>query len=279
VAKLNGEIEELEAQYRESVQRTGGIAGERNSGEVDQEVLSVHARRAVDAENRRRDLESEVAALRSAGGSGGWVASPELADPHLVELHSNATSELALLRATHGPNHPDTLDAKRKISILEKQIAEQLDRSLTRARADEQRLKTVYQREREASSLLEVERTRQEELQSELAVLSNARAAAQQALSEKELTIGALDRSGVQVRVIRRPEADPEAVWPRLELVMVPCVLLGGLGGALLALLRDRWRSPARVSHAPRRPDGAPEDAAVVSRQEKPPPARIADLL
>jgi uncharacterized protein involved in exopolysaccharide biosynthesis len=282
--KLRTELAELEQQYRDSVSRSGALGAERGAGEVDHDVLSVHAQRAVDAENRRRDLETELSALKRALANDAFFAPGPLADPHLVGMLSTANSELALLRVSSGAGHPDALDAQRRIRVLKQQIVQQIESALARARADERRLKGVYAAGRDASRSLDVERSSQETLQADIARLSAAHDAALEALAEKEMTVGALERSGVQVRVIKAPRASSERLWPRAELVMLPCIVLGLLGGSVLAIAVDRARPlPKQQMAQPRAQRTAPPPfstgaslgRALVTREEKDEPKLI----
>ena len=274
---LGQQVAELEEEYKESVRRSGSLDASGSLHEVDQEMLELHAKRAVEAANLRRDLETEYQAFGSALGRGEWSIPNSVADAHLLDLLNSANSELALLLVTHGPNHPDIRGSRRKVEILQKQLSEQMASAIQRARLDERRLGTAYQQKRHASGSRDVERRNQERLRTEIARLADLHMSAVTVLADKELTVGALGRSGVQVRVLKSARIASDQLWPRPGMVLLPCLVIGVLGGGMLGLARDREGPMAALGWGPTQADSHAEPPHPADNDARKLPARIVE--
>jgi hypothetical protein len=119
----------------------------------------------------------------------------------------------------------------------------------------------LYAREVEKGKSLDVHRVKEEQILAEIRSLQMVHDTALAKLKEVELETEARAEggAGVVIRVLEGPAADEDAMWPRPELVLLPCALVGLMGGLGLAVVLDRIngrRLPLLVAEpsAPGRP-------------------------
>jgi uncharacterized protein involved in exopolysaccharide biosynthesis len=135
---------------------------------------------------------------------------------------------------------------RQQIVTLKRQLSESsaaaVQRELQAAIGTEQRMSALYDREVEKGKALDVHRVKEEQLLTEIRSLTTVHDAAMAKLKEVELESEARAEggAGVVVRVLEAAAADDEVMWPRAELVLLPCALVGLMGGLGLAVVLDR---------------------------------------
>jgi uncharacterized protein involved in exopolysaccharide biosynthesis len=173
-----------------------------------------------------------------------------------------AESHLAQLLQNYSEIHPEVQTTRQQIATLKRQLSESssaaLERELAAAIGTEQRMAALYDRELEKGKTLDGHRVKEDQLLAEVRSLTAVHDAALAKLKEVELETEARAEggAGVVLRVLEGPTADEEIMWPRPELVLLPCALVGLMGGLGLAVVLDRVngrRLPRLVSEpAPR---------------------------
>ncbi|MBW2269407.1 MAG: hypothetical protein JRH16_12600 [Deltaproteobacteria bacterium] len=246
-AELRSTLSGLKARYKQLLRESGSAGEDGSLHTLQKSVLEFHARSAAEAATRRSTFRAELSALEHALASGSSAFPRDTVDEALLEQLQEARAERRQLKAMLGSRHPDLLAVEGEVQLLEEQLASsvsgeiaRLRHALATERAEESRRSRRLETELEKNSASELERFGQEELQVEIAQLSEIHDQTFRMLSEKRLAVGALDQAGVIVRVLTRPRSEPEKVWPRAELVVLPCVLIGLIGGLALALVADR---------------------------------------
>ncbi len=244
--ELRAQLVGLETQYQalrrqsESFGEGGGALG------VQRSVLERQAQMLIESKSRRIEAENRLAALRNSYSPGGGHTGVSGSDSALEQELWRAESHLAQLLQNYSEIHPEVHTARQQIAILKKQLAESstaaLERELAAAMGTEQRMAALYERELEKGKTLDVHRVKEDQLLAEIRSLATVHDAALAKLKEVELETEARAEggAGVLVRVLEGPAADEEAMWPRPELVLLPCALVGLMGGLGVAVVLDR---------------------------------------
>jgi len=244
--ELRAQLVGLETQYQalrrqsESFGEGGGALG------VQRSVLERQAQMLIEAKGRRIEAENRLAALRNSYSPGGGHTGVSGSDSALEQELWRAESHLAQLMQNYSEIHPEVQTVRQQIATLKRQLAESstaaLEREFEAATGTEQRMVALYERELEKGKSLDVHRVKEDQLLAEVRSLAAVHDAALAKLKEVELETEARAEggAGVVVRVLEGPAADEEAMWPRPELVLLPCALVGLMGGLGLAVVLDR---------------------------------------
>lgn len=271
--ELRSKLAALKEEYRQSLRENGAI-GQTSLRALQESILEHHARSAADAASRRATQQSKLSALEHAIDTGSLAVPPGTVDETLLEQLQEARARRSGLKAIVGARHPDMRAVDGEIAGLERQVVAAVQAEIGRLRhaiqtdrAQEWRIAQELDAEIERNSATEAERYGQEELQAEIAQLTEIHDQTFRMLAAKRLEVGALEQAGVIVRVLARPPAIPEKIWPRAPLVLLPCLLIGLVGGLAFALLIDRRRDVPAATESylepapplPEAPTAAPE--------------------
>lgn len=219
-------------------------------------------------ELKARHKESQLAALEHALATGSSAVPEGTVDELLLEQLQEAKARRSALKSTLASRHPDRRAVESEIALLTRRVRSliraeigRLKLALATYRAEQSRLEPGLDGEPVARSVSEIERASPEDLLAEIAQTSEIHDRTVRMLAEKQLAVGALDHAGVIVRVLSAPSAAAEKIWPRSSLVMLPCVLIGLIGGIGLALVSERRRETVTDYLAP-----APELGSLPAR-------------
>jgi uncharacterized protein involved in exopolysaccharide biosynthesis len=244
--ELRDQLAGLEARY-EALRRQSESMGEGDAAlSVQKSVIERQAQMLIEARSRRIDVENRLAALRLSNSPGGGHTGVSGSDSALEQELWRAESRLAQLMQNYNDIHPEVQMVRQQIVTLKRQLSESsaaaVQRELQAAIGTEQRMSALYDREVEKGKALDVHRVKEEQLLTEIRSLTTVHDAAMAKLKEVELESEARAEggAGVVVRVLEAAAADDEVMWPRAELVLLPCALVGLMGGLGLAVVLDR---------------------------------------
>ncbi len=244
--ELRDQLTGLEVQYQ-SLRRQSGSMGEGDAGlSVQRSVLERQAQMLIEAKSRRIELENRLAAQRNSQSAGGGHTGMSGNDSALEQELWRAESHLAQLMQNYSDIHPEVQTVKQQIATLKRQLSESsnaaLERELQAAIGTEQRMAALYDRELEKGRSLDVHRVKEGQLLAEIRSSTAVHDAALAKLKEVELETEARAEggAGVVIRVLESPTADADVIWPRPELVLLPCALVGLMGGLGLAVVLER---------------------------------------
>jgi uncharacterized protein involved in exopolysaccharide biosynthesis len=255
--ELREQLAALEAKYQ-MLRRGSESLGEGEAAlSVQKSVMERQAQMLIEAKSRRIDLENRLAALRNSHTPGGGHTGVSGNDSALEQELWRAESHLAQLLQNYNEIHPEVQTVRQQISILKSQLAQSstaaLERELQASIGTEQRMAALYAREVEKGKSLDVHRVKEEQMLAEIRSLAAVHDAALAKLKEVELETEARAEggAGVVVRVLEGPSADEDAMWPRPELVLLPCAIVGLMGGLGLAVVLDRMQGRRLSSLVP----------------------------
>ena len=244
--ELREQLVALEARYQ-TLRRGSESLGEGEAAlSVQKSILERQAQMLIEARSRRIETENRLAAQRSSYSPGGGHTGVSGNDSALEQELWRAESHLAQLMQNYNDIHPEVQTVKQQIATLKRQLAETstaaLEREVQAAIGTEQRMAALYGREVEKGKSLDVHRVKEEQMLAGIRSLSVVHDTALAKLKEVELETEARAEggAGVVVRVLEGPVADEEAMWPRPELVLLPCAIVGLMGGLGLAVVLDR---------------------------------------
>jgi uncharacterized protein involved in exopolysaccharide biosynthesis len=244
--ELRTQLTGLEAKYQALRRQSESFGQGDGALGVQRSVLERQAQMLIEAKSRRIEVENRLSALRNSYTPGGGHTGVSGSDSALEQELWRAESHLAQLLQNYSEIHPEVQTTRQQIATLKRQLTESstaaLERELAAAIGTEQRMAALYDRELEKGKTLDVHRVKEDQLLAEIRSLTVVHDAALAKLKEVELETEARAEggAGVVLRVLEGPTADEEAMWPRPELVLLPCAIVGLMGGLGLAVVFDR---------------------------------------
>ena len=172
------------------------------------------------------------------------------------------------LQSVLGPRHPERIAAERRVVSLQNEvqaITAEFDAGLVlklnAARAEEQKLATLYAKEQERIKALDTHLLRERHLEAEMVRVDELRKSVLTTLQSLQLAGSAIEkgRASVSVQVLDDFVVPTEPIWPR----PVPVVALSMVLGLLLSVALIAWREQLPL----------PGVQAESAKQPVPPPA------
>jgi uncharacterized protein involved in exopolysaccharide biosynthesis len=256
--ELSLQLAELENEYQELRAGSESMGEGENALQVQKSVLERQAQMLVEARSRRVDLENQLNAMKwsqSNGSSGVGSNSPIQQELWRAEVR------FAELTQQYSEKHPEVRAVKHQMETLRKQLRSSstaaLESRLRAARGTEKRLSALYNGELEKAKTLDSHHLEEEEIRAAISSLEGVHQAALSKLKDMELVVEARQEggAGILIRVLEAPVSGYDPIWPRPELVLLPCALVGIMGGLALAVVTDRFRGSLSEQLLPARPD------------------------
>lgn len=278
--------EQLQMLQREDadLRSASPLIGEPRDGvSVEATSLKELSDRLNEARSQRVRIENCLNALREHADTElpfGESTLADVLDEQVARTIGELERELALAQThlqqtalVYGPRHPERQAAEARLSSLQAvgnerkaEIVERLRQRLDVARAVEQGMESLYEKEHARLKSLDKHLLKKQQLHANRQLVEQLHESALATLQDFELTDQALadGRASVLVRVLDDFVPPEQPIWPQPVPVLAACALLGLLGGVVGIVAVQR---PSLPNDHAMQSNSCPVDAALTRRE------------